>query len=312
MGWDVLLLQASAAIALFVAGHKVGTSFAKYDKAEWKRKEELYQRDMETLRGMILKRKEKTAIRHYLKRTSFRYYQKFVPTLEKTTISDFLTEKEERGLVNLIHRRGEPHMRDFLDWRVKDWSRFPQLMEHVDDLSSITLWLDTSGTSHENIHLIWSHDRAEPILELIQEVCEPTPEEHLSEPARPESDVPSEPSLIEMGASVGMARFEELTEGVSGVSHLRTPYLEMLELLDEKDRLMADVIEKAKQTLQDIEGLIEARRHQDKVEKALRDSQHIQNIRRSAGLSVEEGEHLDPRPLVIESRKVTEKVFVTK
>lgn len=82
----------------------------------------------------------------------------------------------------------------------------------------------------------------------------------------------------------GMTRFEQLTLGVSGVSHLRAPYTEMLDLLKEKDRLSPDVVEHANQTIQDIEDAILEKWEQDMKDKAWRDNQHILMVRQSAGL----------------------------
>ena len=222
----------------------------------------------------------KSIIKHYLLTRQFRYDKGTYVPFNESPLDSFLHQEERKSLLALLKHENESE--DMLNWVIKDWTRFYELMKEMNELDKVWEALNTRDTEWRSIRLKKHFAETRHLISLIREICVPnmTPSTH--EPVVVSS--PSAAYAVRDEQDVVLNRFDELASGVSGVSYLKAPYTEMIELLEERDELMPDVIEKAEQTLRDIEGLIEERRHQDKVEKALRDHEHIQNIRRSAGL----------------------------
>lgn len=248
------------------------------DKKNRERTVDRKKQDIAIIEQMGLKEEDKKILKFYLGDRGFRYFREEWFPFNESPLSHFLIREEEEALLALIKHEEEDE--GMMGWVVNDIRMFDELNRHTKTLQKLHNLKFMNGYSEGERLLIQREcfKELKPLLAHIHEKCEP------------KSTVVRTESIL-----LGVARFDQLASGVSGVSHLKAPYTEMLELLEEKDQLMPDVIQKAEQTLEEIEGLIEMKRHQAKIEKSWRDNEHILNIRQSIGLSNEEDSSV-PQP----------------
>lgn len=162
-----------------------------------------------------------------------------------------------------------------LNAQIQDWSKIPSVYEYVTVLG-VTTWLkhNLKLTDQTKEQLLENNTtKAMPLLDLIRE-CSAS-DELVEETAR----VGEEHPLF----SDANRSFDDLLDGVSGMSHLRVPYVEMVELLENPDS-DEEIKEFSRLTIEEIRGLIEQKREQERREKVERERKFIEDVRNSIGL----------------------------
>lgn len=245
-------------------------------------KRECFKRDRQAVERLPIKAVSKKIIWHYLQERDFSHTDnRYIPLTERP-ISSFMYQEERSAFIALLEFQNEST--EMMNWVVKDWDYFYDLMKGFDALEDIWNGLNSlkkERTRHSECKLEEEFMKMAPLTELVKRVCRP---KGATDSPRMLAD-----ATEETFPSMGSNRFEKLTEGVSGVSHLRAPYTEMVELLNDKENLMPEVIEQAEKTIEDIEQIILTKQHKDKMDKAWRDAAHIQQIRESVGLPAQVG-----------------------
>ena len=203
--------------------------------------------------------------------------------IQDLRIGDLFSGEEKWALDRLISLESDGKEKDEVDLnaRIQEWSKIPAIIEYASLLGGLT------QTKHNRFlpdldkeELIMKKTvAAMPVLERIRECCL---SKEKSECASHEGSDASETPLL----SHANRSFDSLLKGVSGMSHLRVPYVEMIELLENPDS-DEEIQELSRRTLGEIEGLIERKREQERLEKIEREKKFIGDVRHAIGLQGE-------------------------
>lgn len=212
----------------------------------------------------------------------FRRYDFPLEMSEQKRIADLrigdLFSKDERWAIDrLINLEQDKDKKTGinLNAKIQDWSKIPSVYAYVAVLG-LTTWLKHSIklTDQTKEQLLANNTtKAMPLLDLIRE-CSAS-DEPIEETARVGEE---SPLFRDANRS-----FDDLLDGVSGMSHLRVPYVEMVELMENPDS-DEEIKEFSRLTIEEIRGLIEQKREQERTEKVEREKKFIEDVRHSIGL----------------------------
>lgn len=193
-----------------------------------------------------------------------RYSSETRKSLLESTVGDFLFPEEKKFLRRVTREYGWADID--MESEISGWQHLRHVLSRMREIRE----------SQPSLHYphVFNKDKYRSLYERIQMMCM-YPTESCFEYEIQDGNVEQSSDKKDF------KMFAELTEGVSNVEHLYVPYEEIIKMLMHSEEHDPDVVEKAKKTLEDIEQLIVEKRHQDKADKAWRDTVHIQQIRQA-------------------------------
>lgn len=206
----------------------------------------------------------------------YRYLSDGTEDLSEAKVMHFLLQKEREGLHYLLKKYDVKE--GCLSSTVQDWWSFTEFMHYRPILEDLGDALTNKAYTEDEREFLLEIEQefSDDILHLFTKMCKE---------ASGREQVNGLPTAVSLPPLSPRKPFKELTHGVHGMDYLWAAYEEMLDVTNSRESVSPDVVEMAERTLDEIEGLVEARRQELDEDKRLRDQTHVRYVRQSIGLS---------------------------